>query len=253
MKRLWIAVLIIMFAFCGFVYAEPEIDVVVEDKVEISTLKEIAELVGKCPTKGLIEDCLKCHEVPNFEVDYDYPNSHIRIHEGVKGKKFGYYMLKGITDDTLKEAFEFLDELDIKSIVIEVHSPGGSMMSVLRIIGVMDYYRNKNFTIETRCYGFAASAGFMILVAGDKGRRFVSPTSLLMWHEVQTFKQYDLSSPSKKADEAEILRFFQNNANLWLSDRCNLTKEEIDEHVYKSEWWMSGKEAVEFSIADSFI
>jgi len=252
MKRI-LTVLLVLVA-CTFVnvYAEEEMT---EDtkSIEPSALKEVAELVGACPTKGLIKDCLKCHEAPNFEVDYDYPNSYIEIHESATGKKLGYFVLSNIADTQVKEAFEFLDKLNIKYIVIEVHSPGGSMMGALRIISLMDYYRNKGFTVETRCHGFAASAGFMVLAAGNKGLRFVSPTSLLMWHEVQTFKMFDLSNPSDSADEAAILRFFQDNGNEWLSTRCNLSKEEIDKKVYKSEWWLTGREALKYGIADSFL
>ncbi len=252
MKRI-LTVLLVLVA-CTFVnvYAEEEMT---EDtkSIEPSALKEVAELVGACPTKGLVKGCLECHKTPSFKIKYNYPNSNIRIHESATGKKLGYYTLRDIYGNGVKDAFKFIEEHGIKYMIIEVQSPGGSMMEALKIISLIDFYRNKGFIIETRCHGFAASAGFMIFAAGNSGHRLVSPTALLMWHEVQLLSRLEISNPSKTADKAFILRFFQDNANVWLSTRCNLSKEEIDKKVYKSEWWLTGREALKYGIADSFL
>ena len=45
-------------------------------------------------------------------------------------------------------------------------------------------------------------------------------------------------------------RLFLND---YLATRGKLTKQEIDAKIARKEFWMSGKEAVEFGFADEFI
>jgi len=45
----------------------------------------------------------------------------------------------------------------------------------------------------------------------------------------------------------------QDIRNDYLATRGKLTKQEIDAKIARKEFWMSGKEAVEFGFADEFI
>ena len=71
-----------------------------------------------------------------------------------------------------------------------------------------------------------------------------------MWHELQTFKMFDFGDVAGKEDEAERLRYFQDNINGWLSERSKMTKEEIDEKIHKQEWWMTGEQTLEYGFVD---
>ena len=50
-----------------------------------------------------------------------------------------------------------------------------------------------------------------------------------------------------------MLRHLQDIRNDYLATRGKLTKQEIDAKIARKEFWMSGKEAVEFGFADEFI
>ncbi|KIX11025.1 ATP-dependent Clp protease proteolytic subunit [Dethiosulfatarculus sandiegensis] len=214
----------------------------------------------QCPKTLMVKDCLKCHVIPTFELkekkahaERSYPNEHTSIIE-LKGTQMGYYMLKGEverkTSEEVRQYFEYLDHLTIRKAIVEVQSPGGSLFEGWRIHGIMEHYKSKGMIVETRCYGWAASAGFIIFVSGSRGHRLVSPQAELMWHELKSFKMFDVSSPADKEDEAEVLRHLQNTANTWLASVSRLTKDELDKSVHKKELWLNGKEAIEQGFAD---
>ena len=107
--------------------------------------------------------------------------------------------------------------------------------------------------IETRVYGYCASAGFLIFASGTKGNRFVAPQAELMWHELQTFEFFNQSTPSSKEEEARVLRHLQDTANSWLAEVSNLTKQQVDELVKYKELWITGVQAVEYGFADALL
>jgi ATP-dependent Clp protease protease subunit len=222
--------------------------------------KDEKSLVIPCPKTKMVKDCLSCHVAPSFKVKeqnphrlYDYPDFKTQIVQ-MGDEKVLYHFLTGIdADDIFNLLHYFQRHNELNRVVIEVYSPGGSMMGAWRIIGIMDTFKARGVTIETLVRGYAASAGFMVFTNGSKGYRRISPTALLMWHEVQTFKAFDVSSPSDKEEESRILRMFQDNANSWLASRSLLTKQKIDDLIKKKEFWMTGEQALEYGLADKLI
>lgn len=212
-----------------------------------------------CPKSLMKKDCLKCHTQPSFHLKeapagerYEYPNFYTSIVEK-DGKKIGNYYVTEINSALVKDAFDYFEKHNISHIIIEIHCPGGALIDAWRIAGLMGEQEKKGKILETRCYGFAASAGFLVMISGSKGHRFVNTHAELMWHELWSFKMFDLASPSDKEEEARVLRHLQDTGNDWLSKRSNLTKEEIDGKVKKREFWMTGSEAVNLGFADGFL
>jgi ATP-dependent Clp protease protease subunit len=77
----------------------------------------------------------------------------------------------------------FLDNLEVKDIILHVDSPGGSVKSGLSIVDVMNYITSDIATINT---GMAASMGSILLGAGTKGKRYSLAHSRVMLHQVST-------------------------------------------------------------------
>ena len=117
----------------------------------------------------------------------------------------------------------------------------------------MRYWMAKGKIIETRCHGFAMSAGFLIFSSGSKGHRLVSQSAEFMWHELLTFKMFAIETPSSTEEQSRILRHLQDTGNEWLSSVSNMTKEEIDDAIHKKEYWLRGSEMVEKGFADGFL
>ena len=67
-----------------------------------------------------------------------------------------------------------------KEISFYINSPGGIVWSGLAIYDTMQYVSSKIMTI---CVGQAASAGSLLLTAGDKDMRFSLPNSRIMVHQ----------------------------------------------------------------------
>ena len=67
-----------------------------------------------------------------------------------------------------------------KDISMYINSPGGAVTAGLAIYDTMQYIRPK---ISTLCIGQAASAGSLLLMAGEAGMRFSLPNSRIMIHQ----------------------------------------------------------------------
>jgi ATP-dependent protease ClpP protease subunit len=214
--------------------------------------------ISKCdklPIYGKLDDCLKCHTLPDFKLKEADPYRHLNLPDKTELWKddIGYFLIDDMSASTFKNAIRFLYDRDVKHVIVEVKSFGGSLFEAWDIQSTMAEYEKKGVVFETRCSAYAMSAGFVILVAGTKGHRMVSSKAELMFHELWTFEMFKISTPSSTEDQARILRHIQDTASGWLSSRCNLTKEEIDKKVYKREWWMNGKEAKEVGLVDGFL
>lgn len=235
MKRI---VLILAFlAVCGVAFGEDEKD---RDKAQ-------------CPKTLMKSSCFSCHSVPSFKLketppdsQFAYPIDNMRISDDT-----AYYVLENIKADLIQSLFNYVKwHPDIKRVIIEIHSPGGSLFDAHKIVGLMQHMEGSGYIVETRVYGFAASAGFLIAASGTKGHRLVSSTAQMMWHELISFSMFSVESPSDSEEKARVLRHLQDTANKWLSERSNLTVEQINEKIKKKEFWINGKQAIECGFAD---
>lgn len=67
-----------------------------------------------------------------------------------------------------------------KDISLYINSPGGSVTSTMAIYDTMNFIKPD---VSTICIGMAASGGAMLLLAGQKGKRFALPHSRIMIHQ----------------------------------------------------------------------
>ncbi len=67
-----------------------------------------------------------------------------------------------------------------EDINVFLNSPGGSVIAGLAIHDIMKMVRCE---ISTICYGQAASMAAVLLMAGTKGKRFISPNARVLIHQ----------------------------------------------------------------------
>lgn len=261
-KAFSVIVFLVCFCLVSFAWADPPMpNKSISAPTSDEGVKEQLLMKGMCPTTKVVGDaysCFYCHaygrdfltkiEETAPDAHLDYPIKNFRIENGV-----GYFLFNDIDPDAIFDITRYLDLHNVKKLVLESYSPGGAMMAAWRCVGLLNTWKAKGNIVETRCQGYAASAAFLVFASGSNGYRFVSPTAELMWHELKSFKFFDMSSPADKEDEAGVLRHLQDNANQYLSSVSNMTKDEIDERVRKKEFWMTGREAVEFGFADGLL
>ena len=259
-----ILILSLMFLFSGISYA---IDADGYDTVTLSKSKEIP--TPFCPVTKISDnnDCMDCHAMlidkegnPKFglkelPLDANYaekPSSlEIVMHNG---EIVGRYLITGTGSYVMRDIADyFYTRPELKRLVIELQTPGGSVMDAWRAVGIIEEMRTHGIVIEVRCYGLAASAGVILLVSGNIGERYVNPHAEIMIHKVWTFAMFDFKTPDTAEDQAQTLKHFQENINSYLIGRSNMTAQSLEECIYKKDFWMTGSEAVEFGLADKFI
>jgi ATP-dependent protease ClpP protease subunit len=221
------------------------------------------EPVKWCPTTLISNNdmCMTCHVISGgkFVLKDTKPDAHVDYPAGAKilnygtNKEAGYYLLDIIYANSVQKMFWFFAERGITHVVVEIYSYGGGLFDAWRIKGLFDEWKEGGGTIETRVYGGALSAGFMIFAAGSKGHRFVTSTAEFMWHEAQIGQWFEVTSASKEEEKARVLRHLEDNTNAWLATRGKLSKKEIDEKIAFKEFWFTGIEAVKMGFADGFI
>jgi len=67
-----------------------------------------------------------------------------------------------------------------KDIQIYINSPGGVVTAALAIYDTIQFIKSK---VSTICIGQAASAAAVLLLAGEKGKRFILPNARVLLHQ----------------------------------------------------------------------
>lgn len=133
-----------------------------------------------------------------------------------------------------------------KDIYIYINSPGGSVTAALAIYDTMQYIKPDVVTI---CMGQAASAGALLLAAGEDEKRYALPYSRVMIHQ-------PAGGVQGKATDAEVhineLMRIKDLLNEILSKHTGKTVDQISEDVEK-DYFMTSEQAKEYGIIDEVI
>ncbi len=131
-------------------------------------------------------------------------------------------------------------------IQIYINCPGGEVYAGLAIYDTMQHI---NAPISTICVGMAMSFGSVILMAGDKGRRFALPHSRVMIH--QGSSGFRGNTPDVEIQAREILHLRDVMAELYekhtTQDRDKVLKD------MERDYFMAPNEARDYGIIDEVI
>jgi ATP-dependent Clp protease protease subunit len=263
MKCFCSVIFLLLFSFSALA-----IDVADYDTVTLTNSPE--KPTTFCPATKISDNnkCMSCHEMvpdengnPKFglkELDadagyYDKPGC-ASIVWNANGKGFLRVQIKQTGSYSLRRTADYLyRHPEFTHVALHLFTPGGSVMDAWESVGIIAEMQSKGILVETHCYGMAASAGVILLVAGDVGHRYVNRHAEIMMHKVWNFSMFDLSDPDTAEDKAATLKHFQDNINSWIIKRTKLTSEKIEELIYKRDHWMTGEEAVSLGLADHMI
>ena len=147
---------------------------------------------------------------------------------------------------------EFLKDLDqLKgkdSVTVHINSVGGDFYAGLAIYNRL---RTMNISVTTINDGIAASAGSIIFMAGDKGKRKVNAGSNLMIHGVLSFFNGYYNIPDLKGAIKTLEA--HNKAAVAAYVEATGLDEEVVKAAMSKDTYMTGKEAVEAGWADELI
>ena len=156
--------------------------------------------------------------------------------------------MKGYVNSTaFYEVVNYAVDNNIPKIVIEIWSPGGLAYEGLRIVSIMDEYRDK-IIFETRTYSTAWSGGFIVFISGDIGLRFVAKNTSLMWHRVQTYKD------GKKIAPGESAKLYGKIFNEYIVSRSIIPMRKLIAKIDNNQnWYLTSEEAIRYRFADGYI
>lgn len=140
----------------------------------------------------------------------------------------------------------YLSSTDNRDINIYINSPGGSVVDGLGVIDTIDFVP---CDITTTCVGMAASMGAVLLSCGAKGKRLVLPHSRVMIHQVSSGMQ-----GVSKDLEIELEQTLRCKKDLYdiLSKNTGKSYEQIEKDCDRN-FWLIGKEAVDYGLADKVL
>ena len=133
-----------------------------------------------------------------------------------------------------------------KEISFYINSPGGIVWSGLAMYDTMQYISSKIMTI---CIGQAASAGSLLLTAGEKGLRFSLPNSRIMVH--QPSGGYQGQVTDIEIQTKEIIKT-KKRLNEIYSLHTGKSLKEVEE-VMERDRYFSPDEAIKFGLIDKIV
>lgn len=141
----------------------------------------------------------------------------------------------------------YLDSADPgKDISIYINSPGGMVYAGLGIYDTMQYVSSD---VSTICTGMAASMAAVLLVAGEKGKRFALKHSRVMIHQPLGGAQGQASDIEITA--REILKLKKELYDI-ISTHSGQSFEKVEANSDR-DYWMTSAEAVEYGMIDKVL
>ena len=133
-----------------------------------------------------------------------------------------------------------------KEISFYINSPGGIVWSGLAVYDTMQYISSKIMTI---CIGQAASAGSLLLAAGEKDMRFSLPNSRIMIHQPSGGYQGQVTDLEIQTNE--IIKTKKRLNQIYAKHTGKNIKEV--ELIMERDKYFSAEEAIKFGLIDKIV
>lgn len=151
------------------------------------------------------------------------------------------------TANTIQAQLLYLDSADSgKDISIYINSPGGSVYAGYGIYDTMQFI---NSEVSTICTGMAASMAAVLLVAGQKGKRFALRHSRVMIHQ-------PLGGAQGQASDIEItareIGKIKKELYTIISDHSGQPIDKVEKDSDR-DYWMTSNEAKEYGMIDEVL
>lgn len=151
------------------------------------------------------------------------------------------------TANVIQAQLLFLDSSEPgKDVSIYINSPGGSVYAGLGIYDTMQYISSD---VSTICTGMAASMAAILLVAGEKGKRFALKHSRVMIHQPMGGIQGQASDI--EITSREILKLKKELYTI-ISDHSGQPYDKVYADSDR-DYWMTSAEALDYGMIDKVL
>lgn len=151
------------------------------------------------------------------------------------------------TANVIQAQLLYLDSADPgKDVSIYINSPGGSVYAGLGIYDTMQYISSD---VATICTGMAASMAAVLLVAGEKGKRFALKHSRVMIHQPMGGAQGQASDIEITAREIQKLK---KELYTIIADHSGQPFDKVERDSDR-DYWMTAEEALQYGMIDQVL
>ena len=167
-----------------------------------------------------------------------FDNRIIRLNKTIDAE-----VAENIVDQLLK-----LDTIKSKKdIIFYINSPGGTVASGMAIYDAMQMVKSD---VRTICIGRCASMAAVLLSGGTKGKRYITPNSEVMIHEVSSFNM-------GKVGELKINYEHTNTLNeriiKLLAENTGKTVKQVRHDIQLKDRWFNAEEALKYGLGDKIL
>jgi len=161
------------------------------------------------------------------------------------------HLNKTIDTEVAQEIIDQLLKLDTmksnKDIIFYINSPGGTVASGIAIYDTMQLIKSD---VQTICLGRCASMAAVLLSGGTKGKRYITPNSEVMIHEVSSFNM-------GKVGELKIDYEHTNTLNeriiKLLAENTGKAVKQVRKDIQLKDKWFNADEALKYGICDKIL
>lgn len=141
----------------------------------------------------------------------------------------------------------FLESDDpTKDVYLYIQSPGGYVTAAMAIYDTMQYIKP---AVQTICIGNAASAGALLLAAGEAGKRFALPNARIMIH--QPLGGYEGQASDIEIHAKEMIRV-KHKLNEIIASHTGKPVKQVAKDTDR-DYFMTAEEAKAYGIIDEII
>ncbi len=133
-----------------------------------------------------------------------------------------------------------------KEIAIYINSPGGVVTSALAMYDTMQFIKP---AVATFCIGLAASAGSLLLTAGEKGMRFALPNARIMLHQPSGGFQGQASDIERHAED--IIKMKRRLNEIYVKHTGQ--PYEVVERTLDRDYFLTAEESRQFGLIDKVL
>ncbi len=151
------------------------------------------------------------------------------------------------TANVIQAQLLYLDSAEPgKDVSIYINSPGGSVYAGLGIYDTMQYITSD---VATICTGMAASMAAVLLVSGQKGKRFALKHSRVMIHQPMGGAQGQASDIEITAREIQKLK---KELYTIIADHSGQSYDKVAQDSDR-DYWMTSEEAKAYGMIDNVL
>ena len=162
-----------------------------------------------------------------------------------------FLLMDEISDSTCKDVIQFIISKNLvkpypKYLQLILNSGGGDLQAAFAVIDTM---KGSAIPVHTVGLGCVASAAVLIFIAGEKGKRVLTPNTSILSH------QYSWGTYGKEHELFSTVREYELTTKRMLQHykKCTgLTEKKIREHLLPpQDVWLSATEAKKLGLCDS--